>query len=107
MNKGYKEIFTVDFMLKLRKLHELLIQAYKDWELRSPDLHHKQSDGQVRVITSDHFFSYNDNIRPKIEIYSYVLGPYRNHEFDNIDIALEEVTKWHKNQLEMDYSSED
>jgi hypothetical protein len=104
---GYGEILTEPFHEKLKQVYRLLAEAYEDWQKRSPDHHAKWSEGQVRITTPDHFYSYNHAMRPKVEIYSYVLGPNRNHEFNNIDEALEAVTRWHKQQIEYDYSKDE
>ena len=103
----FQEIFTDEFRNKLKRLHELLHEAYHDWLERDPDPSGKGSEGQVCITTSDHFFSYNSDVRPRVTVYSYILGPYRNHEFRNIDDALVEVGKWHKRQLEYDYSKDE
>jgi len=34
-----------------------------------------------------------------VSVYSYVLGPYRNHDFDSIAEALETVREWHADTM--------
>lgn len=35
-----------------------------------------------------------------IGVYSYALGPSRMHDFDSVDDALREVSKWHAEEMQ-------
>jgi hypothetical protein len=39
-------------------------------------------------------------------IYSYVLGPNRNHDFDSLDEALVAVKEWHAEEMKRDYADD-
>jgi len=40
-----------------------------------------------------------------VEIYSYVLGPNRSHDFDSVDDALDTVRKWHADEMAYEFDS--
>lgn len=76
------------------------------------DGHAKSSEGYVTI--EKHYGNYWDRrgdsgqFKPsdRVSVFAYVLGPNRRNEFDSLDEALEAVQKWHRREMEYDYSEE-
>ena len=82
---------------KLKEIWRLLAEAYDHYF--SYDSYCKSSEGAVSVNYPTYFDMRDGKTEPTISVYSYVLGPNRNHYFDNIDEALETVREWHKEEM--------
>lgn len=66
----------------------------------------KSHEGHISVNFTNRFDEERDTDPLRItgvEVYSYVLGPSRNHWFDTVDEALAAVRSWHKAEMEHDY----
>lgn len=85
----------------LKKIRKHLYDLHTKWE-NDPDSdgHCKSSEGYVGVTMSyPNWFETDDylNAKPEVgcvEVYSYLFGPHRLHQFTTIDEAWEEVRKW-------------
>lgn len=98
-----EEIYTTKFLAKFKKLQNLLQEAYEHY-FEYGDGHCKSAEGLISIELPPYFWRLEDYLRrPTIGVYSYVLGPSRMHYFDNIDEALEEVSEWHKAEMEETY----
>lgn len=89
---------------KLIKIRQLLKEAY-DHYFEYSDGHCKISEGNISVD----FGNYWDDKKCEmkivgVSIYSYVLGPNRDHYFKSIDKALDAVVQWHREQMNTDYN---
>ena len=91
---------------KLRELVNLLDEAYRNYFAKS-DGHCKSAEGAVRVHLGDYFTRSDGDFRIGVSVYSYVLGPHRDHHFDSIDEALDTVRRWHKAEMEHDYEADE
>jgi hypothetical protein len=105
--------YTLDVDLdKVREIVRLLDEAY-DHYFENSDGHCKGSEGYVEIRLPN-YFGRRDGVsnwtgRPAqvgIGIYSYVLGPHRQHDFESIDEALAEVRKWHEAEMTYDYKDD-
>lgn len=83
----------IDYLLDEANAHSL-----------ARDGHCKSSDGHVSVSFGTHWDrDPEESRRPvTVEIYSYLLGPHRNHSFDSTAQALEVVKAWHKREMSYD-----
>lgn len=96
------ELLTEEELGHLREIDVLLHEA-NEYAL-SLDGYCKSSEGFVSVSFGNHWDRIpgeDGRIPPRVEIYSYLLGPYRNHTFDNTLQALETVRVWHHNAMLM------
>lgn len=89
-------------MKNLAEISRLLDEAYKHY-FETSDGHCKSSEGHISV----HFGNFWDRTDRSgylevtgVEVYSYVLGPSRVHDFPSTSAALEAVRKWHKAEME-------
>lgn len=86
---------------EILRLHD---EAFKDYLTRH-NYGHKSSEGAV-TLEFGNFWDRDGYDNPgapgkvSVSIYSYVLGPNRNHYFDSIAEALAEVRKWHRAQMD-------
>lgn len=89
------------FEAKLNYIRKLLAEAYEHYF--SYEGHCKSSEGAIS-INYPPFFWREDGAaeEPSISIYSYCLGPHRDHYFRTIDEAVEEVRKWHRDEMSYD-----
>jgi hypothetical protein len=94
------------FLTKLTEIQRLLEEAYRHYFKYSDGLC-KSCEGRISIHLPEYFWAHGKDKKPEISIYSYVLGPNRNHDFANIDKALDAVRKWHKREMEQDYSDGD
>jgi len=87
-----------EFLEKLETIQRLLEEAYN--HAFEAGAYGKSMDGSIKLEIPPYFWQRSELIfDTEVCIYSYVLGPYRNHRFSNINDALESVQEWHK--LEM------
>lgn len=92
-------------MRDVTEIQRLLDEAY-DHYFEHSDGHCKSSEGYVGL----QFNNYHDRRAGDplkivgVEIYSYVLGPHRSHEFTSTEQALATVREWHAKQMATDYS---
>lgn len=86
---------------EILRLHD---EAFRDYLERFGD-GHKSSEGAVEV----HFGNFWDRDgwdapgaggTVGVSIYSYALGPSRNHYFDSIAGGLAEMRLWHRAQMD-------
>lgn len=90
-----------------REQHELLLKIrlhLKDLHTRwendpACDGHHKSNEGYVGVVMSyPNWFEAEDYMtdEPDIscEVYSYLFGPHRLHQFDSLQEAWDAVKTW-------------
>lgn len=90
----------------VKEIRTLLKEAY-DHYFEHSDGYCKSSEGVITICYPT-YWNYGDELEANwIEIYSYVLGPSRNHDFKDFEEALKAVKKWHKTEMETDYSNED
>jgi hypothetical protein len=88
----------------LQEIRRLLAEAYEHY-FANGDGHCKSSEGAISLHWPPYFWREGEaDSGPAVEIYSYVLGPSRSHYFKNSRAALAEVRKWHKAEMEFDYS---
>lgn len=84
-------------LLEVIRLHD---EAYE--HAMQFDGHHKSSEGYVSVSFGTIFDRY-EGLRPGqvngVEIFSYVLGPSRLHDFDTLDEALATMREWHADEM--------
>lgn len=90
---------------KLLKIRKLLKEAY-DHYFKYSDGHCKSGEGYISLEFGDYWSDKNCECKIKgVSIGSYVFGPHRMHYYDNLDEALEEVTRWHKEEMEAVYDN--
>ena len=102
---AYDELISIEFHGKLWLIRKLLKEAYEHY-FANGGSHCKSSEGAMQIEMPEYFWDFNAYKRPSICIYSYVLGPHRNHYFDNIDDALEAVRIWHAQEMLASYAEE-
>jgi hypothetical protein len=89
---------------KLREIARLHDEAFD--HAMEHDGHHKSAEGQISVNFTNRFDEGRDEDPLRItsvEVYSYVLGPNRNHYFDSVDEALAAMRKWHHAEMTHNY----
>jgi hypothetical protein len=96
--RGLCAMSEMSFQAKLQEIWRLLAEAYEHYF--SYESHCKSDEGAVSVNYPTFFEMRDGKTEPTVSIYSYCLGPNRNHYFSNIDEALTEVRKWHKKEME-------
>lgn len=73
--------------------------------------HCKSSEGHVEISFSfgNSWERFKGPVKPTmmVSVYSYALGPHRNHDFDSIEEALEAVREWHATEMSFDPNAED
>lgn len=87
----------------LEELIALLDEAYRHY-FASGDGHCKSSEGHVEVSFGNYFDREDGKRVRRVEVYSYVLGPSRGHQFDSIGDALSAVRDWHEAEMNYDYT---
>lgn len=67
----------------------------------------KPDEGHVSISFGNHWDRDPDEPRKPVavSIYSYLLGPYRSHDFDNTAQALEVVRQWHRREMAYNYET--
>jgi hypothetical protein len=88
---------------KLVKIRQLLKEAY-DHYFEFSDGYCKSSEGHISV----EFGNYWDDKKCEMKItgvsvYSYVLGPSRDHWFKSVDEALKTIKEWHDKEMTTTY----
>lgn len=93
-------MISEEIQSKIRQIRQHLFDLHTAWN-NDPlmDGHHKSNEGYVGVILSyPNWFEATDYLTDAphvgIEVYSYLFGPHRLHEFDTVDAALKEVLTW-------------
>jgi len=88
---------------KIREIREHLFKLHDAWA-RCPfeDGHHKSNEGYVGVVLSfPNWFEQTDYLTDdpnvSIEVYSYLFGPHRLHQYKTVDEALTAVKSWSYN----------
>ena len=85
----------------LAEIWRLLDEAYRH-ALESGDTHGKSGEGCVTLDFSL-FWDWEVELGPRlvgVQVYSYMLGPSRNHYFATTAEALTAVRQWHKQEME-------
>lgn len=92
-------LITADELADLAQIDRLLDEA--NAHAYSIGDFGKSSEGYIEVSFGNHFDRDPDEPRfkPQVSIYSYMLGPYRQHHFDSIAQALAVVKVWHHNEM--------
>lgn len=86
---------------KFNQILDLLEEAYEVY-FENSDGYGKSSDGYAALTFPPYFWREEADTQPGVEIYSYVLPESgRNHYFDTLDEALEQVKEWHRAELAM------
>lgn len=84
----------------LIKIRHHLWMLHKEWEESDNDGHHKPNEGWVGYSAAyPNWFEADDYLSdlPEIydvEVYSYLFGPHRLHQFKNLKEAWNTVKKW-------------
>lgn len=84
----------------LRKIRYHLHKLHMKWSMDpNSDGHCKSNEGYIGLFLHYHnWFETEDylNSEPEVscEIYSYLFGPMRLHEFNSLEEAWEEVKEW-------------
>ncbi|HET7455415.1 MAG TPA: hypothetical protein VFJ76_07840 [Solirubrobacterales bacterium] len=94
---------TVEQQAKLREIVRLIDEATS--YAINQGAGYKRSEGAISVhygTTEDRHDGHAFSIRG-VEIYSYLLGPSRNHFFSTLDEALETVRDWHRAAMEEEW----
>jgi hypothetical protein len=106
----------------LKEIRRLMYEAMDDYLRRHND-GHKSSECSISVSYPNHFEFPSDLMESDgLEIYSYALGPYRQHTFakgsprrnsagvyysdDPFATALFTVRKWHERQLAREFAGD-
>ena len=90
---------------KLKKIRQLLKEAYDHYFKFSVDGHCKSSEGYIGLDFGNYWEDKNCELKiTGVQIYSYVLGPDRLHYFKSLDNALDAVVQWHRDELNTDYN---
>ena len=97
-------MFTPEEKQNLNEIMRLLDEGLKHY--LTYESHCKSSEGHVAVTYDfdNSWHRFENPIKPTmtVSVYSYALGPHRNHDFDSIEEALEEVRKWHAAEMSFD-----
>lgn len=97
-------VLTTDDLEGVAEILRLLDEALKDYLTRH-NWGHKSSENAVSLDFGnfwdrDGWETPGDPGTVGVTVYSYALGPSRNHYFDSIPDALREVRGWHRTQME-------
>jgi hypothetical protein len=88
---------------KLIQIRQLLKEAY-DHYFEFSDGFCKSSEGHISLDFGNYWEDKNCELKiTGVQIYSYVLGPSRQHYFDSIDEALGTVVQWHRDEMSTAY----
>lgn len=90
----------------VKEIKALLKEAY-DHYFKHSDGYCKSSEGSISIGYPTYWNYDEDNKANYIEIYSYVLGPSRNHDFEDFEKALEAVKDWHRQEMATEYNDDD
>lgn len=86
---------------EILRLHD---EAFRDY-LERHDYGHKSHEGAIQLLFGnfwdrDGWDNPGDPGTVGVSIYSYALGPSRQHYFDTISDGLAAMRQWHKGQME-------
>jgi len=90
-------------------IREMLYEMHHKWANDpNEDGHYKSNEGYIGVVLNyPNWFEAGDYLTDKpevsLEIYSYLFGPHRLHEFDSFEEAITEVKKWYKQYMGQEY----
>ena len=92
-------LLTTQELADLEEINRLLHEANE--HSLEQDGHCKSAEGAISLHFGNHWDRLDETDRksPSVSIYAYLLGPYRNHDFDSITQALDVVRVWHKNEM--------
>lgn len=92
-------LLTPEELSDLEEINRLLHEANEHSLKR--DGHCKSAEGAISLHFGNHWDRLDEADRrsPAVSIYSYLLGPHRNHDFDSIQEALEAVRVWHRDEM--------
>lgn len=100
-------MIEVQDSVKLAQIRALLAEAYEHY-FANGDGHCKSSEGAISLHFQPFFWREGEpQERPAVSIFSYVLGPSRDHYFRDMDEALAAVTEWHAAEMSHDYSEDE
>jgi len=89
---------------KLIKIRKLLKEAYDHYFKFCKDCGCKSGEGYISLEFGDYWSDSDCECEIKgVCIGSYVFGPHRTHYYNTLDEALEEVTKWHEEEMNTTY----
>lgn len=88
---------TPRWVEQFEELQDYVGQLHEVWAKYDND-HHKSSEGAISIVF-DPWVSHYDTeewktAQPRCEVYSYIFGPHRNHDFKTIPLAILAVKKW-------------
>src|SRR5690625_1207165 len=92
---------TEELVIKFNTILDMLEVGYDHYFDRSDSGHCKLSDGYTSLSFQPYFWWYKGE-EPEMEIYSYVLGTSRMHEFDSISEAYRNVREWVREEITVD-----
>jgi hypothetical protein len=95
-------VTKANVLADVAEIHRLLNEAY-DHYFANSDGYCKSSEGQVSLHWPTYFAMRYGEIEPTCSVYSYVLGPSRNHDFESTTEALAAVREWHAEEMAHDY----
>ncbi len=100
-------MLTVQELTDLAELQQLMDEAYAHYF--AYEGHCKRSEGQVSLhFNTVHERRAGDPFQlDSVDVYSYVLGPHRQHGFPSMAAALEAVREWHRDEMAYDPSAEE
>jgi hypothetical protein len=92
----------------LEEITRLLDEGLKHY--LTYESHCKSAEGHVEVSFSfgNSWERFEGPVEPTmmVSVYSYALGPHRNHDFDSLEEALEAVREWHEAEMSFDPEAE-
>lgn len=102
-------MFTEQEKQNLKEITRLLDEGLKHY--LTYEGHCKSGEGYVGVTFSlgNSWERFEEPVKPHISnvsVYSYALGPHRNHDFETIEEALEAVREWHEAEMSFDPEAE-
>lgn len=100
-------ILTEQQQKDLEEVRRLLDEAYEHYFEHSGG-HCKSAEGHI-TLEFNNYFNRRDGMPFELRyvgIYSYVLGPSRQHYFDTTALALQAVQKWHGEEMSTGYDED-
>lgn len=90
----------------VREMQRLLVEAYAHY-FAGGDGHCKSSEGVITLEFPTYFDLREGKTEPQCYVYSYVLGPSRQHHFRSTTAALEAVREWHGIEMAFDHGGDE
>ncbi len=92
----------------VKEIQRLIDEAY-DHYFEHSDGYCKPSEGWVSLDFGNYWHRKQENAKPvaEIQIYSYVFGPQRTHDFATTGEALDTVREWHRRAMAHEYCDEE